>query len=50
MDVGNVLTLKTAVSDDLVINVEGVPKMKGTAGFSRGNQAVKITRFIEAIT
>ena len=50
MDVGNVLTLKTAVSDDLVINVEGVPKMKGAAGFSRGNQAVKITKFIEAIT
>jgi flagellar motor switch protein FliM len=50
MDVGNVLTLSTAVSEDLVVQVEGVPKMKGTAGFSRGNQAVKITKFIEAIT
>jgi flagellar motor switch protein FliM len=47
MDVGNVLTLHTSVSDELVIEVEGVPKMKGTAGFSRGNQAVKITKFIE---
>jgi flagellar motor switch protein FliM len=47
MDVGNVITLRTSVHDELSIRVEGVPKMRGTPGFSRGNQAVVITKFIE---
>ena len=47
LDVGNVITLQNSVSDDLAIQVEGVQKMKGTAGYSRGNQAVKITKIME---
>jgi flagellar motor switch protein FliM len=50
MEVGNVLTLNTSVSDELTVQVEGVPKMKGSPGVSRGNQAIKITKFIEAIS
>jgi flagellar motor switch protein FliM len=44
---GNVITLETSVSDELIIRVEGVPKMKGIAGSYRGNQGVKITKFLE---
>lgn len=47
MEVGHVIPLNTSIYDDLVIQVEGIPKMKGTAGFSRGNQAVKITQIFE---
>ena len=36
MEKGNVITLQTSVSDELDVRVEGVPKMKGTAGFSPG--------------
>ena len=35
MEKGNVITLQTSVSDELIIRVEGVPKMKGTAGSYR---------------
>jgi flagellar motor switch protein FliM len=44
---GNIIPLPTSVSDELNIRVEGVPKMKGTPGFSRGNQAVKVTKILE---
>jgi flagellar motor switch protein FliM len=47
MEKGNVITLQTSVSDELIIRVEGVPKMKGTAGSYRGNQGIKVTRFLE---
>ncbi len=47
LDVGNVVTLQNSISDDLAVRVEGVRKMQGTAGYSRGNQAVKITRFLD---
>ncbi len=47
MEKGNVITLQTSVSDELIIRVEGVPKMKGTAGSYRGNQGIKVTKIIE---
>jgi flagellar motor switch protein FliM len=47
MEKGNVISLQTSVSDELIIHVEGVPKMKGTAGFYRGNQGIKVTQILE---
>ncbi len=47
MEKGNVITLQTSVSDELIIRVEGIPKMKGTAGSYRGNQGIKVTKIIE---
>jgi flagellar motor switch protein FliM len=47
LEVGNVITLQRAVSDPLLVRVEGIPKMKGTAGYSRGNQAVKISQLMD---
>jgi flagellar motor switch protein FliM len=47
MEKGNVITLQTSLSDELTIQVEGVPKMKGTAGAYRGNQGIKVTKFLE---
>jgi len=44
---GNVITLQTSVSDELTIRVEGVPKMKGTAGFCRGSQGIKVTKIFD---
>lgn len=41
---GDVITLGTSSSDELVIRVEDVPKFRGLPGNSRGNQALKITR------
>ncbi len=43
LEVGNVITLGKSVSDELVVKVEDIPKFKGVPGFSRGNQAIKIT-------
>lgn len=45
--VGNVLNLGKSVHDNLIVNVEGLPKFKGVPGFSRGNQAVKLVEVIE---
>ncbi len=45
--IGNVIKVGKSVSDDLIVKVEGVPKYKGTPGFSRGNQAIKITNLIK---
>jgi len=44
---GNVINLGKSINDDLVLYVEGLPKFKGTPGFSRGNQAVKLTGVLE---
>ena len=46
-EVGNILNLGKSISDDLIIEVEGAPKFRGKPGFSRGNQAVKLTGTIE---
>jgi flagellar motor switch protein FliM len=46
-EVGNVLNLGKSVADELILKVEGHPKFKGHPGFSRGNQAIKLTGEIE---
>jgi len=43
---GDVLTLNKSTSDDLLIKVEDVPKFSGQPGYSRGNQAIRITKVI----
>jgi flagellar motor switch protein FliM len=43
---GDVLTLNKSTSDDLLIKVEDVPKFNGQPGYSRGNQAIRITKVI----
>ncbi|MEW6184294.1 MAG: flagellar motor switch protein FliM [Thermodesulfobacteriota bacterium] len=47
LEKGNVLTLQTSISDELTVEVEGIPKMKGTAGAYRGNQGIQITQILE---
>lgn len=44
LNVGDVLTLNRASSDELTVRIEDVPKFAGVPGYSRGNQAIKITR------
>ncbi|HDH53534.1 MAG TPA: flagellar motor switch protein FliM [Nitrospirae bacterium] len=46
-EVGNVINLAQSVSDELTVNVEGIEKFKCIAGCRRGNQAIKLTGFIE---
>jgi len=41
---GDVLTLNRATTDDLTVKVEEVPKFGGAPGYSRGNQAIRITK------
>jgi flagellar motor switch protein FliM len=45
--VGNVINLGKSITDGLLVKVEGLPKFKGSPGFSRGNQAIKLTEIIE---
>lgn len=44
LEVGNIISLGKAVSDELVLKVEEIPKFMGSPGISRGAQAIKITR------
>jgi len=46
LQVGDVLTLNKATTDEMLIKVEDVPKFKGLPGFSRGNQAVRVTKVL----
>ena len=46
-DIGSIIPLNKSVSDELILKVEDVPKFKGLPGFSKGNQALKVTGFIE---
>jgi flagellar motor switch protein FliM len=46
LEVGNVITLGKAVSDELLVRVEDVPKFMGLPGVSRGAQAIKISRLL----
>ncbi len=46
-EVGNILNLGKSITKELVLNVEGLPIFKGHPGYSRGNQAIKITGVIE---
>jgi len=43
---GEVLTLGKCAADDMLIAVEDVTKFKGLPGYSRGNQAIRITKII----
>ncbi len=47
LEVGDVIPLGKAVSDPLLLRVEGVPKFAGVPGYSRGAQALKLTNMIE---
>jgi flagellar motor switch protein FliM len=44
---GNVISLGKAIKDELAISVEGVKKFSGIPGYSRGNQAIKVTKISE---
>ena len=46
-EVGNVLNLGISATDELTLNVEGLPKFKGHPGYSKGNQAIKLTGVVE---
>lgn len=46
LDKGNIINLNKAVSDGLIVKVEGIPKFAGYPGYSRGSQAVKITKVL----
>lgn len=46
LEVGSVINLGKSTSDELTVNVEGIPKFSGVPGYSRGNQAIKITKTI----
>ena len=46
-EVGSVINLGKSVQNDLLVRVEDTPKFMGSAGVSRGNQAVKLTRVLE---
>lgn len=47
LEVGNVITLNNSIRDDIVIRVEGNPLFTGRPGYSKGNQAVMITKILE---
>ncbi|MEW6569715.1 MAG: flagellar motor switch protein FliM [Nitrospirota bacterium] len=44
LDIGSVINLGKCISDELIIKVEDIPKFNGVPGYSRGNQAIKITK------
>ena len=46
-EVGNILNLNKAISSELEVKIENLPKFKGMPGFSLGNQAVKISKVLE---
>jgi flagellar motor switch protein FliM len=46
-EVGNVINLGKSVTDELIVKVENLPKYKGSPGYQRGNQAIKITGLLE---
>ena len=46
-EIGNVLNLGKSSTDELILKVEDLPKFKGYPGFSRGNQAMKLTEEVK---
>jgi len=44
LKVGDVITLGKSSTDDLTVTVEDVPKFSGRPGYSRGNQAIRLTK------
>jgi len=45
LEVGDVITLGKAAVEELDVKVSNVTKFRGFPGYSRGNQAVKITKY-----
>lgn len=43
LTVGSIITTGKRVDDELIIKIGNVPKFRGVPGYSRGNQAIKIT-------
>jgi flagellar motor switch protein FliM len=43
---GDIVRINTGPQDAVTLNVEGVPKFRGTAGVVKGNRAVQITELI----
>ncbi len=43
---GEVLALNKCATDELLITVEDVPKFNGLPGYSRGNQAIRISKIL----
>jgi flagellar motor switch protein FliM len=41
-----VIAINRSTSDELLVKIEDVPKFKGMPGFSRGNQAVRVTKIL----
>ena len=46
MEVGDVIVLDNAVSDEAILKIEGVPKFKGYPGIFKGNKAIKISSIL----
>ncbi|HAM49217.1 MAG TPA: flagellar motor switch protein FliM [Nitrospiraceae bacterium] len=44
LDTGSVITLGKSVTDDLAVKVANIQKFSGQPGYSRGNQALRITK------
>lgn len=44
LEVGNVIVLDTCAAEELPVKVEQIRKLAGVPGYSRGAQAIKITR------
>jgi flagellar motor switch protein FliM len=47
LEVGSIINLGKPIDEELTIKVEDIPKFKGRPGYSRGSQAVKITRVLQ---
>ncbi|HMK50592.1 MAG TPA: flagellar motor switch protein FliM [Thermodesulfovibrionales bacterium] len=47
LEVGSVLNLGRAVAEELPVKVEGITKLYGVPGFSRGSQAIKVTNILK---
>lgn len=47
LEIGDIIPLGKAVTDPLLVRVQGVPKFTGDPGFSRGAQAIKLIKTLE---
>ena len=46
LKVGSVINLGVHKGDDLLVKVEDIPKFRGTPGFRKGNQAIRLTEIL----
>ncbi len=44
LNIGSVIPLGKFITDELIVKVEGIPKFFGVPGYSRSNQAIKVTK------